>query len=82
MSDPIQRTLWRSVLKATTGVSGNPTVLVAALILTGLVASIIISRETTGDLASWPADSWRAPAGVFRAPHPALLPRAMAWLDL
>lgn len=73
VSNTTGRSVWLNLAKAATEIPSNPTVILVALALTGLAASMVLAREATGDLQVEFASVWSYPPGVVRAPQPAIL---------
>lgn len=68
------RTSTRPVLlRAVAEMPSSPRVLLVALVLAGLAASLVLARSATGSLELRPGIGWTAPSGVFRAPHPSVI---------
>jgi hypothetical protein len=66
---------WLSLSRAANEASQSPRVIVAALALTGLAASMTLAREATTAIRAeiMEGGGLRYPAGVYRAPYPAII---------
>ena len=74
-------TSWSLLKEAFTDIPNNATVILAALMLTGLAASMVLARHATDMVVSNGIHTRVYPAGVFRSPHPTILATDRLWGD-
>ncbi len=75
MSDPPQGRVWPNLFRGMAEASQSPRLILVALALTGLAASMTLVREATPALGVelTAGGGLRYPAGVFRSSHPTIL---------
>lgn len=73
--------MWRRLSKAASEIPSNPRAILAALVLTGLAASLVLAREAMESVETEGINRRGSGSDVFRSPHPAIVAPDAGWPD-